>query len=367
MQALLKYLRYSLPAAYLGYAVFANVWALRDAENLVPAPGTRLADGTAAASFEKAYADALPHREPSIGLLGAARFALLGEGREGVSVGEGGWLFTDEELAVADEETIATAIAQIVAARDLLAYHGTDLVVVPVPAKIDVHRDMAAMDATAQALEDQYASFMAGLAAANVKVVDSRSALAGRRDAFLRTDTHWSPAGAAGVAEAVAQSGLIETGDQAFTAEDRVRESFSGDLVAYVTSAELAPRLGLLPEEVVRFTAFPVAATADTGIFAADAPEAETVLIGTSYSANPRWSFVASLQIALQRDIVNFAAEGQGPAQPMQTYLSGRDFRAAPPDVVIWEFPIRYLADPETWADTWTAPMLTELKERNSG
>jgi alginate O-acetyltransferase complex protein AlgJ len=70
------------------------------------------------------------------------------------------------------------------------------------------------------------------------------------------------------------------------------------------------------------------------------------VLVGTSYSANPNWSFVEALKLALSQDILNYAVEGQGPIAPMQTYLQQLDPVDAPP-VVIWEFPIRYLSDPD--------------------
>jgi alginate O-acetyltransferase complex protein AlgJ len=69
------------------------------------------------------------------------------------------------------------------------------------------------------------------------------------------------------------------------------------------------------------------------------------VLVGTSYSANPNWSFVEALKLSLSQDVINYAREGQGPVAPMKILLQKMD-RAAPPPVVIWEFPVRYLSDP---------------------
>ena len=67
------------------------------------------------------------------------------------------------------------------------------------------------------------------------------------------------------------------------------------------------------------------------------------------YSANPTFSFAEALKLALGRDVLNLAVEGQGPARPMLDYLASDDFRTAPPKVVIWEFPVRYLTDPALW------------------
>ena len=370
MQTVLKYLRYGLPLAYLGYAVAANAWVFLNHGQLDTAPAGRLLDGTAAAGFEKAYSRAMPHREPAISLIGATRYALVGEGRPGVVVGRNGWLFTAEELAIADAAGIAEAITHIVAARDLLAYRGTDLVLVPIPAKTDIHRDVLLMDEAAVAMEAQYRAFVAAVDTADVKLVDTRAALAApgaRAQAFLRTDTHWSPTGAQVVAKAVATSGHIAPGNQALAAHPDGPQGFWGDLVSYVTSDALAPTLGLSREQVVPYVAIASGSDPETSIFADATPATDIVLVGTSYSANRRWSFVPALQIALQRDILNYAAEGQGPAPPMQAFLESDAFRAEPPKVVIWEVPIRYLGAADTWAVTWQGPLLTELGDSNSG
>ena len=80
-------------------------------------------------------------------------------------------------------------------------------------------------------------------------------------------------------------------------------------------------------------------------LFGTDTP-ASIALVGTSYSANPRWSFEAALKLALQEDVINHAEEGQGPVAPMHAFLERVD-PVAPPPVVIWEFPVRYLSDPD--------------------
>ena len=76
------------------------------------------------------------------------------------------------------------------------------------------------------------------------------------------------------------------------------------------------------------------------------------VLVGISYSANPDWGFADALMLALGRDVVSVAEQGRGPLAPMQDYLASGDFAAAPPAVVIWEIPVRYLTDPALWKGT---------------
>ena len=78
----------------------------------------------------------------------------------------------------------------------------------------------------------------------------------------------------------------------------------------------------------------------------------EIALIGTSYSANPLWSFEAQLKAALGRDVLNFSEAGPWPDGadgdfPREAQNAARSRAKA----VIWEIPLRYLDD-----DPKTAP-----------
>jgi alginate O-acetyltransferase complex protein AlgJ len=196
---------------------------------------------------------------------------------------------------------------------------------------------------------------MAQLQDAGVAVVDTRPAMMGKR-AFYPTDTHWSEVGVEAVTQAVAASGLVAKGDTVFQAEQGTAKTFTGDLVSYVTTDSMAPAIGLAPETVTPMVAVADAAGGD--LFGTGG--ADVVLVGTSYSANADWSFAEVLKIALGRDVLNYAEQGQGPARPMLAYMASADLKDAPPQVVIWEFPVRYLADPTIW-DT------TEVKVASNG
>lgn len=354
MQKLLSLSRMLPAVAFLFYAVVANVSVMERAWFRPPPEDRGWLNGEVAGEFGGQYERSLPHRPLAQGWLGAARYLLAGEGRAGVLVGRDGWLFTSEETRRADPEQIARAVDYVSMIERHLGAFGSDLVIVPVPAKLDIARAAVAGTLPAEEMATQYATFVTALAERGIAMVDTRAALIAAHDdntpAFLRTDTHWTPHGAASVAAAVAASGLIPLGEAIFRRIDAEPVGFPGDLVSFVTTDPIAPRLGLAPETVVPWVAEDTRPAAG-GIFATDAVGPEVVLIGTSYSANANWSFGPALSVALRRPILNLAEEGLGPIRTMAAFVAADSSAQAPPATVIWEFPIRYLADPDIWPD----------------
>lgn len=349
MQTLYRMSRYILPVVFFGYAPFANLAYFEE-------PGGKLAPfdmgmlkGTVTASFDTAYKTAMPHRDASIGLIGAARYVLAGEGRKGVIAGKDGWLFTAEEARIPIKD-IGQSLDQIANIRRTLAGIGATLVIVPIPAKMDIEANQANAPELSAYMENLYVDFVSGLQRSGVKVVDTRSGLlALGNDAFFATDTHWTVDGAKAVAKTIAASGLITLGDTAMDVDPLPTKTLTGDLVSYVTTDALAPLVGLAQEHVAPYQANP-AQTADLGdLFG---PQTiDIVLIGTSYSANPDWSFAEALKLSLKSDVLNAASQGLGPVKPMMDYLASDAFRDTPPKVVIWEFPLRYLTDTALWTN----------------
>lgn len=342
-----------LPLVFFSYAAIAN---LSFFQGDLPAIETEaFAQGWVTSQIDTLYREALPHREPSVSFIGAARYALLGEGRKGVVVGTNrDWLFTNEETrqqSEADSPMQAAALHMAEVARTL-EMQGITLVVVPLPTKVDIARNQFGNDDLAEYAHENYTMFLQALGGVGVTTVNTRPAFeAAGHSQFFATDTHWTSNMAGEVAVLVAASDPSMVGDTLFTKRDLQPEAFTGDLVSFITSDDLAPLVGLTPEVVVPFLA--EADIADDGgnldLFG-DSSQFDAVLIGTSYSANPRWSFVESLKVALHRDVLNLAREGQGPVKPMRDFLQG-DLPAmdAPPTFVIWEFPVRYLTDPTLW------------------
>ncbi len=336
----------AVPVVFFGYALVANLVLLATPEARLTGAGDVLKGGLTA-ELDAIYRDHLPHKDPAVGIIGAVRYALLREGRAGVAVGQDGMLFTSEELRPVDPAVYARARAEVTRASSDLADMGVGLVVVPIPAKLDLLRDHTRAGDAAAAQEALYHQFLADMAQAGVAVVDSRADLAALPAPFLQRDTHWTPAGAARVARAVADSGLVPPGSDTIARHNGAPALVPGDLVSFVTSDALAPLVGLGPVTVTPYTAT-VAAAPEAGGLILDLFGSEgggVDLVGTSYSANPNWSFDEALKLALGRDVVNHAEEGQGPFAPMRAYLDRLD-PLAPPEAVIWEIPVRYLADP---------------------
>ncbi|MES2817141.1 MAG: hypothetical protein V4720_19720 [Pseudomonadota bacterium] len=349
MQPILRASRFVLPVAFFGYTAVVNFgYAQFPGQSDLP-KDVDVLRGELTATVDSVYRKSLPHREPAIGMIGALRYLAVGEGRKGVLAGEDGWLFTAEEVRPLTGD-LDLSLARIARVRDQLEAAGARLVVVPIPGKLDVmvaHSDHKA----AQGIATLYDAFLAGLRSHDVAVLNARSALTGGAEAelsFFRTDTHWTPEGAEDVAQALAASGLVDLGDTEFDIERSPPHQFTGDLVAFVTNEDLAPSIGLEPEAASSFIATARAESDGLDIFAGT-ESGGTLLIGTSYSANPTFSFAEALKLALRRDVLNLAEEGKGPARPMLDYLASPDFHDAPPEVVIWEFPVRYLTDPALW------------------
>lgn len=348
MTILLKTARFALPTLFFGYGIFANL-SMIGQPPVVMLPETGLLSGGLTRDLDGVYKKDLPHMAASFGLIGAARYAMLGEARQGALVGRDGWLFSAEEVrSMPSDAALAGIVGTVQAVRAQLKASGTDLVVVPLPAKVDIYRHLGPDPVFGQALEQLYGTFTAALAADGVTAVDARTPLLNPNDpVFFATDTHWTPLGASLVAAAVASSGVIDSGTLTFDRKVSDPKPLTGDLVSFVTTETLAPRIGLPRENVTPVTL--TASNATTDIFGGAATD--IVLVGTSYSANTDWGFADALMLALGRDVVSVAEQGLGPLKPMQDYLAGADYRDEAPAVVIWEIPVRYLTDPAIWPD----------------
>lgn len=301
-------------------------------------------DGTATAAIDRAYDEALPFRDTGIELFGSLSWALFEEGRPGVVVGNHGWLFSREEYETDAGSPARTeaAVEAIEGVARLLSARGVALVVALVPPKALVSGEMVR-----RPLPDEPAGrterVRAALLASGIAVPDLAASLAPSSTSFLSNDTHWTSAGALRAAAAVAEAAdrLVELPETPFTAEPQPATEHVGDLMRYVR-APFARSTSLPPPD----TLAPILAVGDVDadtLFGGPAT-APVALVGTSYSADPRFSFEAALKLALQADVQNFAKEAGGPFQPMADYLS-ETAGEEPPKLVVWEIPVRYLDD----------------------
>ncbi len=327
MQTLYRAARFVLPVAFLGYGAFVN-YALVTQGRLVVDPTVRPLSGGLTAQIDEVYKKGLPLRDAAVGLVGAVRYALIGEGRKGVLVAPDGWLFTAEE-ATAMTEPMAAPVARIAAIRDQLAAMGTTLVVVPLPAKSDIQADHANWPDLSAAQAERHAAFLQALDGAGVATVDLRPPCCRRpkpgRPSLPPTPTGRSkapPSPPRPWPRRCATRGLPPD-PQEYRAQQDGSDGFTGDLVSFVTTPGMAPLLGLDSETVrpLRAVAAAPATLAADDLFGA-AASGGIALVGTSYSANLRWSFADSLILALGADVLNHAQEGRGPARPVFDMLA---------------------------------------------
>lgn len=345
-------------AALVVGTVFVGILALGFASSLIaltrtqrPA-GEEIATGAWSAEFERRFDREQPFRQAAIDTWGVLEYALFGDGSDGVLIGDDGWLYTTEEFLAGerDDAEAARKLDDVERVRDRLAASGSALVVVLVPAKARIYPEQLGRHRLPRELEDRYRHFRSALIAAGIHAPDLVTLLLeakSRAPVFLRTDTHWTPFGAHLAAEAVAdhaaEHDLLpsrDASDYRSLPTDPVLHR--GDLLEFVPLGPLQERIGPAPDTLERFELeTPAAGAGAAGLFGQ--VEIPVTLVGTSYSADPRWNFENALKVALGTDVLNVADEGLGPMAPMEDYLASERFAASPPELVVWEIPERFL------------------------
>jgi alginate O-acetyltransferase complex protein AlgJ len=339
-----------LPGLFLAAMVLAGAGASLLTPKIWTLPGIKSPlTGGWQSSFEHTYDQLHPVRTPGIDSFGIVNYNLFGEGRPGVLVGEQGWLYTTEEFQTApsDDAQIEAKLAEIGRVHVQLAAQDTQLMVLLIPAKSRVYPEHLGRVHWPAVKQNVYGSVRQRLGAQGVTALDLLPALLAAKsqgEVFLHTDTHWTPLGAKIAAETV-KSSLAKLSEQpdlpaaTFTLKSAPQASYSGDLLNYLPLGKLQ-KIGPAPDQL----STPTAQRTDSGgggLLGNDAPA--VTLVGTSYSANARWGFENQLKEALGSDLVNAAQEGKGPMLPMREYLKSKTFQNAPPKLVIWEIPERFL------------------------
>lgn len=311
-------------------------------------PSEPFSDGSWAEAYQRSFDAASPLLAPARTAWGVIDTRVFGQGRRGVLVGQQGWLYSREEYATVPDAAgaIEATVGRIASVRSSLAAQGVDLVVALVPAKAAMVPEHAPAPLPAAAAA-RYEALVTQLRDAGVIVTDLRTPLAGLPDgtpAYLRTDTHWTPEGAAAAAAGIARTinehaPFDDLGQRRYRTEDGPAREHWGDLTVFLDLGPLLPRLGP-PADLL---AVPQTRSLDPASGDLFGPvEVPVALVGTSYSADPSWNAVGALREALGADVIDAAVSGLGPWEPMRRYLEGEAFDAARPEVVVWEFPERY-------------------------
>ncbi|WAJ36623.1 alginate O-acetyltransferase [Pseudomonas sp. GOM7] len=333
----------------------------------------KVLDGELARSIEHHYDEEFPLKQFGINLWAALEYLAFGEGRAGLVIGEDGWLYSDEEFdAVADgQRQIRDNLALIRGVQRQLEQRDIHLLLAIVPAKTRLYPEHTGSHSPSALQRNLYPSFHQAVQAAGIAAPDLLGPLqAAKRDeqVFLRTDTHWTPEGAEVAARTLSEvirSAVPLRGEpQQFVTETVETRDHQGDLTRFLPLAplfdSLMPRADRLQQRETH------AAQAGGGDLFGDS-DIPVALVGTSYSANPSWNFVGALRQYLERDVVNHAEEGQGPLVPMLKYLQSDELKNNPPQVVIWEFPERYLpmaGDLNDFDPNWLAALKADGEQQ---
>ncbi|MFJ2546671.1 alginate O-acetyltransferase [Pseudomonas sp. NPDC087612] len=347
-----RHLRKLYALLFLALLLGLGLWSLGGLGSFQRTAQMSALDGKLAKAAETHYDEQFPLKRIGTNLWAALDFKLFNEGRPGVVLGREHWLFSDEEFKpVANSDQYEQEnLALIRGVRDTLQQHGVQLVLAIVPAKARLYPEYVGEQTPASLHTDLYNEFHAQARQAGVFAPDLLAPLQeakARGQVFLRTDTHWTPMGAEVVAQhlaaAVARQTLLNGEPQQFVTEQRQSAPYKGDLTNFLPLDPLFSNLLPPPDNLQKRSTRPAEAEGESGDALFADSEIPVALIGTSYSANPNWNFLGALQQALRSDVVNYAEDGHGPLLPMLKYLQTDAFKNSAPQVLIWEFPERYL------------------------
>lgn len=341
--------------SFMAAAALATVPAVLETLKTQPTPSALdIVRGKATHAFEKAFASQAPGYEQSRTGWGVADYMIFNEGRGGVVVGRDGWLFSGEEFSWPRdaEKNVRANLDYIRAIQKDLNDKNIALVVGLVPAKARIHDKKLESHKPPARRQALYDVVIRNLVDGGIIVVDLRDALKSRDDAdgFLRTDTHWSQAGAARAAAKIADNARVLAGQRNIDlpllkggiTKNPESVTHEGDLLRYIPLGPLKV-LGPAPDHLAT-DKFEASAdqNADSGVGLFDDVAIPVTLVGTSYSADARWGFADFLKSEMKTDLLNAADPGQGPFATMKAYLNSEAFKTTPPKLIVWEVPERY-------------------------
>lgn len=302
-------------------------------------------NGKWTSSYETTFDEALFHYKPSLDFWNITNYKLFKEGKDGVIIGKEGWLFTTEEFdrpkGFADNLKFNTDF--IAQTHDALAEKNVQLFVVPIPSKTRLLKTKLERQKLPTYRNTLYRDFISYLNKQNIRHLDLAFYVQNPESFFLKTDTHWTAAGAELTAKHVARRvfdlNLIENKGDTFATTLSQPQTYEGDLMRYTVNGDAARYVGLNADTIqIPKT---MSTTPNDDLFSDT--QIDIALVGTSYSANKEWNFEGFLKQYINADLLNMADEGLGPFETMQNYLLSSTFKNTPPKLVVWEIPERFL------------------------
>jgi alginate O-acetyltransferase complex protein AlgJ len=325
-----------------------------------PPASAGLVNGAVSSAFDRLYKSEFPLKNFSVSALNALSYKAFHEARKGAIVGKDGWLFSDEEFIwdAGSPVKVDARVAEILKVEAELAARGAALLVILVPQKSTIYPEHLGSAQVPQGQQQLYDSVRQRLlASSHLLLPDVKAALLRSKlhsEVFLKTDTHWRVEGAEAAAKAVADAMPKEqiAASGSLKPEAMLAVDHRGDLLKFIDLGRWESLLPVRTEVIAPIAAKNIEATVDDflAVPAVDKPRREIALVGTSYSANPLWSFQSQLELALGATVKNYAEEGKGYSEPMRKFLSSIGARSDDVGLVIWEIPVRYLVADQTAA-----------------
>jgi len=270
---------------------------------------------------------------------GLWRWRLFASGGPQVRFGCHDTLFLTEELRPWPDadRAIARRLDALAARTKSLAQRGITLTIALVPDKSRIAAaELCGITRSRQA-DQRLTSIRTAAAQRSLALIDLSTIL--RPEDFLRTDTHWTPQGAARAAFAIAQA-TQNLPASAFASGPAT--PYWGDLIRLTSLDALPPRLRPGPDQLATIQ-YPKPETSG-GLLDDDAPAPNIVLIGTSFSRNGQ--FDRALEAAFRQPVLNVARDGGGFAEAARRYFASPAYRDTKPRQIIWEIPERVLPQP---------------------
>lgn len=295
---------------------------------------------------------------------------ILRSGNEKAIIGnETGWLFYTSDIEHLTHPIDPRSADCILDMKRQLDARGIQLILVPTPLKpmICAHQLNGNFAEGKMLLHPEYISWVEKLEMEGVLVADLMSVLYELNQnvpAYLRMDTHWSPAGmkaAARTLAAIVEEKSTITQNSAYSVIDTTI-SHRGDIYSML---RLAKEIEWLPmEQVVTETVLDA-----SGFFYSRQKQAEILLLGDSFTnifsvANMGWGHAAglaeqlSLLLQCPIDVISRNDGGSyATRQMLQNEMAKGEDRLSGKKVVIWQFAMRELS-----TGNWQ-PMEFELGE----
>ncbi|NWD08966.1 alginate O-acetyltransferase AlgX-related protein [Pseudomonas gingeri] len=342
---------------FLSLGFLSCVWLmLKGSIEFVPKAVTQdmLLHGDITHRFAKTLSDA-PAPKQAADLERGASWLAFGDLGPRVREGCPDWLFLTDELRVNHNATFnARAKAQaVIELQQGLARRGIQLVVAVVPDKSRIVATQLCQLTRPALLAPRIGEWLTLLQGAGVPTLDLTPTLqAVGEGAYLRTDTHWSEAGARAAAGQVAQTvtGLKFTATPHKNFEQVTQASAlrPGDLVRLAgidwLPLMLQPRTESVAATQVKEQAEEATGADNLDDLFGDDNLPNTALIGTSFSRNS--NFLGFLEAAVGAPVGNFARDGGEFSGAAKAYFDSPAFRQTPPKLVVWEIPERDLQTP---------------------